>query len=170
MIATRWRRLLAALLLCVTLFVSACSNLPSSPYDQVQEETTGKNAPGAVSDESQKGGSFNKFFPGSQGDLRTVPAQEKTGFAEYKLNRGNTTVAMLSISDTTNLPEAAAKFQSSSRQVAGYPAVDVGSTQTAILVGDRYQVKVQSRDPSFTKEDRDAWLAKFDLKGLSRLK
>ena len=37
-------------------------------------------------------------------------------------------------------------------------------------MNDRYQVKVLSRDPAFTKEDRVAWLQKFDLKGLAQLK
>ena len=41
---------------------------------------------------------------------------------------------------------------------------------TAVLVGDRFQVKVLSRSPEFTVSDRETWLAKFDLKGLSKLK
>jgi hypothetical protein len=37
------------------------------------------------------------------------------------------------------------------------------------LVGDRYQVKVLSRSPSFTKVERQSWIQKFDLNGLSKL-
>jgi hypothetical protein len=170
MFSMSWRRFLAPLFLGIFLLLSACSTTAPSPYEQVQQETTGKNAPAAVSSEAQPGGAFNKFFPASQDGFEVVPSQEKTGFAEYKLNRDGTTVAMLSISDTSSLPDAAQKFASSTRQVAGYPAVDVGSTQTAILVAGRYQVKVQSRDQSFQVSDREAWLSKFDLPGLSQLK
>ena len=73
---------------------------------------------------------------------------------------------MLSVSDTTSLPTAAAKFKTSTKKIAGYPAVEIGN-QTAVLVSDRYQVKVLSRAPSFTASDRVAWLKKFNLKGLA---
>ena len=76
---------------------------------------------------------------------------------------------MLSISDTKSTPIAAAKFKNSTKKIGSYPAVEVGNTQTAILVGDRYQVKVLSRDPSFTASDREAWLKKFNLNGIARL-
>lgn len=165
---TSWRKVVAPLLLSLVLLISACSY--SSPYDEVQEETTGRDAPAAVSDDATKGGSFNQFFPRSQDGYNVVPAQEKQGFAEYKVNQDGTNVAMLSINDTTSNPEAKQKFSVSTRQVAGYPVVDVGNNQTAALVADRYQVKVQSRDESFQKEDREAWLSKFDLTGLAELK
>ncbi|HEY9806699.1 MAG TPA: hypothetical protein V6D04_09025, partial [Candidatus Obscuribacterales bacterium] len=73
------------------------------------------------------------------------------------------------ISDTASNPSAAAKYQQSTRTIAGYPAVETGTTATSVLVGDRYQVKVLSRDPGFTKSDREAWLQKFDLDGLKDL-
>ncbi len=76
-------------------------------------------------------------------------------------------VAVLSISDTTSTPTAAAKFKSSTKKINGYPAVEVGNTQTAILVGNRYQVKISSRDQAFTASDRAAWLKKFNLDGLA---
>lgn len=77
---------------------------------------------------------------------------------------------MLSISDTLSTPSAAAKYQKSTTQIAGYPAVEIGDTQTGVLVGGRYQVKVISRAPSFTARDREAWLERFNLNGLARLK
>lgn len=171
MIARSWHRLMASVLLSTLLFVSACSLGPPevSPYDQVQQETTGRNAPAAVSDAAIAGGEFNKFFPAAIAGYDVVPAQEKSGFAEYKLNQEGTTVAMLSINDTVSNPEAAQKFADSTEQIAGYPAVDIGSQQTAILVSDRFQVKVQSRDDSFVRSDRVAWLEKFDVAGLARL-
>ena len=76
----------------------------------------------------------------------------------------------MAISDTLNTPTAAAKFQQSTTSIGGFPSVQQGSTATAVLVADRYQVKVLSRDSSFTASDRKTWLEKFDLKGLSRLK
>ncbi|MGL4882310.1 MAG: hypothetical protein ACRC8K_14795, partial [Waterburya sp.] len=62
------------------------------------------------------------------------------------------------------------KFQGSSSNIKGYPLINQGSTSTAILVGDRYQVKIRSQDPSFTQSEREKWLSKFDLSGLSQLK
>ena len=86
------------------------------------------------------------------------------------MKRGGTNVAVLSINDTASSPSAKSKFKQSSQTIAGYPAVSQGQNITAILVGDRYQVKVQSRDPSFTQSDREAWLKRFNLAGLSRLR
>lgn len=169
MIAIRWQRTLAPLLLSLLLLVSACGSQPPSRYDQVQQETTQRNAPSAVAKDATQGSSFNKFFPRSVSGYQIVPAQEKKGFAEYKVNQGGKNVAVLSINDTTGT-EAAAKFQNSKTKIAGYPSVEQGQNITAILVNDRYQVKVQSRDPAFTKADRAAWLEKFNLSGLANLK
>lgn len=166
-----WRRIVTPLLLSIVLLTAACSTVapPPSPYEQVQEETTGRQAVEAVADDAVQGSNFNRLFPSASDGYAVVPTQEKQGFAEYKLKQDGTTLAMLSISDTISAPDAAAKFASSDRQIAGFPAVDVGSTQTAILVGDRFQVKVQSRDPSFEVSDREVWLEKFDLNGLLQL-
>ena len=79
-------------------------------------------------------------------------------------------MAVISISDTVNNPSAVAKFKLSKDSIGGYPAVSQGTTATAVLVNERYQVKILSRDPSFTEADRKAWLAKFDLNGLAKLK
>lgn len=170
MISLRRRRVLAPILLSVLLLVTACQSQTDSRWSQTQRETTRRNVPAAVVKESQSGGEFNKFFPKSADGYQVVPAQEKKGFAEYKLNKGGKNVAVLSINDTVNVPTARDKFQNSSQQIAGYPAVSQGSNGTAILVANRYQVKAQSRDASFTKSDREAWLQKFNLSGLARLK
>jgi len=169
MFTTRWRTYLLPLCLSLVLLVTACGGgAPPSPYDQVQQETSGSQAP-AVAGEAIQGSNFNALFPAASDGFTTVPTQEKKGFAEYKLNRDGTTVAMLSINDTISNPDAATKFSSSDRAVAGYPAVDIGSKQTAILVADRFQVKVQSRDESFGVGDRETWLSRFDLTGLASL-
>ncbi|WOD38981.1 hypothetical protein [Nodosilinea sp. E11] len=166
---TRWLRRLAPLMVCLVLLVTACSSAPSN-YDQVQKDTTGFRAPAAVDKKAEKGGTFNQFFPGDQDGYNVIPYQEKKGFAEYKLQQGNTTLAMLTISDTTSVPGSAEKYSSATESVEGFPAVDQGTTATGVLVNDRYQVKVLSRDPSFTKADRVTWLQKFDLEGLAQLK
>ncbi|MEB3359130.1 MAG: hypothetical protein VKK04_20555 [Synechococcales bacterium] len=165
---SRWVKRLVPVLLSVVLLLTACSAAPSK-YDQVQQETTGFNAEKAVNRQAEKGGTFNQFFPGSQGSYEVVPAQEKQGFAEYKLKRDGETLAMLAISDTLSLPAAAAKYEGATEAIAGYPAVNQGDTATSLLVNGRYQVKVLSRSPSFTQADREAWLQKFDLLGLAQL-
>jgi hypothetical protein len=169
MITTRWRRIFASVLLSLVLLVSACSVQAPSRYEQTQQETTERGAPPAVAKEAEQGSSFNQFFPKSADGFEVVPAQEKKGFAEYKVNQDGKNVAMLAISDTTGTT-AAAKFQGSTLTIAGYPAVEQGTTATAVLVGDRYQVKALSRDASFTAADRAAWLEKMNLKGLENLK
>jgi hypothetical protein len=169
MMSAHWRKAVTAILLSLLLFVSACRS-PAEPsrFSQIQEETTQKDAPAAVAADAQQGSSFNRFFPRSVPGYEIVPAQEKPGFAEYKVNQDGKNIAMLAISDTTGTP-AAAKFEGSTLAIAGYPAVEQGQTATALLVDNRYQVKVLSRDPAFTEEDRAVWLTKFDLSGLASL-
>jgi len=164
------QRILAPFLLVVLLLFSSCAAQPPSPYTQAQKDSTGRTAVPAVVKESTTGGEFNKYFPKSGGGYQVVPAQEKKGFAEYKLKKDGKDVAVLSVSDTINNPSARDKFQTSGKTIAGYPAADQGSNATAVLVGNRYQVKVQSRDPSFIQSDREAWIQKFNLGGIASLK
>lgn len=167
----RGRRVLAALVLCaLLLFTSACTATQApGRFDQAQQESSKQRSGQAVAKAATQGSEFNKFFPPASDGLQRVYTQEKKGFAEAKLKKDGKDVAMLSISDTKSTPIAATKFKSSTKKIGGYPAVEVGNTQTAILVGDRYQVKVLSRDPSFTASDREAWLKKFNLNGIARL-
>lgn len=169
MISDRWLRVFAPLVLSLLLLVSGCTPKQTSRYSDIQKETSRRGAPTAVVKTAEQGATFNRFFPGSTGGYEVVPAQEKKGFAEYKINQDGKTVAMLSVSDTLSLPTAAAKYKTSTEKVAGYPSVDQGTTATGILINDRYQVKVLSRNSSFTRDDRVAWLQKFDLKGLAKL-
>ncbi len=163
---SRLRRVLAPLLLVLFLVVTGCAASEPSRWDEAQQQTSGETA---VSEEATSGGQFNQFFPEGGGGYDRVFTQEKDGFAQASLKQDGAEVALLSISDTTGNPQAAQKFAQSSSNIGGYPSVQVGSTQTAILVGDRYQVKVVSKDDSFTDGDRQAWLEKFDLSGLSQL-
>ncbi|GCL57109.1 hypothetical protein [Microcystis aeruginosa] len=164
----RFDKILIAGVLATLLLVTSCAKAPSQ-FDQAQQESTARGA-AAVVKESTSGGSFNQFFPPSGGGYERVYTQEKKGFAEAKLKQDGKVVAMLAISDISNNPAAANKFQDSQTTIKGFPSVKQGTTATAVLVNNRYQVKVLSREPDFTASDRQAWLAKFDLDGLAKLK
>ena len=163
------RKSLVALILASCLLFTSCSQQAPSRFDDAQQQSTSKGAT-AVVDTSQSGSTFNRYFPDSNSEYERVYSQEKKGFAQAKLKKDGNEIAILSISDTVNTPTAAAKFQDSSATINGYPATNQGSTGTAILVGDRYQVKIRSKDSSFGESDREKWLGKFDLRGLSKLK
>jgi hypothetical protein len=168
MILQRGRTVIAALLLSVVLLTTACTPKTPGRFDQAQKESTQqKNV--AVAKTATQGSEFNKLFPKASDGYQGVYTQEKKGFANLKLKKGGKDVALLSISDTTSTPSAAAKFSKSTKKIGGYPAVEVGKTQTAILVG-KYQVKAISSNPSFTASDRANWLEKFNLNGLAKLK
>ncbi len=166
---TRGRRILAALLLSVLLLTSACAAKTPSRFDQVQQESSRQKSGQSVAKNATEGSKLNKFFPQGGDGYQRVYTQEKKGFSEAKLKKDGKELGLLSISDTTSTPGAAAKFSNSTKKIAGYPAVEVGNTQTAILVG-KYQVKALSRSPSFTASDRASWIEKFNLDGLAQLK
>ena len=143
----------------------------SAPSDSAKWEQVEAQTPAATVDKKAViiGGEFNKFFPTAADGYERVYTQEKNGFAEAKLKQDGATLAMLSVSDTASNPNAALKYQNSDRTLAGYPLLEVGSTTTGLLVADRLQVKVLSRDPDFTPTEREAWLEQFDLAGLATL-
>ncbi len=174
MILNRRRKILAAFLLSIVLLTTACTPKTPGRFDQVQQESSQQKSGQAVAKNATQGEKFNKLFPPNQAGYQQVFAQEKKGFASAKLKKDGKELAMLTISDTTSsdaasTPTAAAKFSNSTKKIAGYPAVEVGKTQTAILVG-KYQVKVLSSNPSFTASDRADWIEKFNLAGLAKLK
>lgn len=164
-----WRRIFGITLAGIFFFVTACTSAPPSRFDQAQQESTSRGA-SAVVKESVAGGSLNRYFPKATSGYKVTFSQEKKGFAEAKLKKDGQDFAVMAISDTLNNPTAKKKFQNSTNQLKGYPTVSQGKTGTAVLVGDRFQVKVLSRNSSFTESDRLDWLNKFDLSGLSRLK
>jgi hypothetical protein len=169
-IANHWRKVFIPVLLCLLLTITACTPKASSPYSEIQKETSRRGAPAAVAKTAEQGATFNQFFPNGTRGYEVIPTQEKKGFAEYKVLKDGKTVAMLSISDTSSIPAATAKYRSSDLKIANYPAADQGTNATGLLINDRYQIKVLSRDSSFTRDDRIAWLQKFDLRGLAKLK
>lgn len=162
------RTWLLSIVVAVSLagFVS-CGPKPPSRWEAAQQQTQ-RNAP-AVVRESVAGGEFNKFFPKSSGPFEVVYTQEKIGFAQASLRERGEEVAILTISDTLNTPEARQKFQGQTRTLAGYPVVTVGRQATALLVADRFQVQIRSQVASFGEAEREAWLQKFDLAGLSNV-
>lgn len=166
---THSNRLFAPLLVGLLLTASACAPEAPSRYDQVQQETSQRGS-SAVSKEAVNGSKLNRYFPKSSNGFSVVPSQEKKGFAEHKLNKGGKNVATLSINDTVSNPAAAEKYQKSTKKISGFPSLSQGSTGTGVLVGDRFQVKALSRDPSFTEQDRVTWIKKFDLNGLANVK
>lgn len=189
MISLPVRKLIAPLMLSLLLLVTSCSGAKEpSRWDGAQQESTQKGAkvqpanpsdrgaasvPGvpskAPTGKTVSGGSFNKYFPASDDGYSRVFSQEKAGFAEAKLNKGGKNVAVLSVNDLVANPSALSKYQSSGKTIAGYPAAVQGNS-TSVLVGGRYQVKVQSRDTSFTADDREDWLEKFNLSGIASIK
>lgn len=161
--------LLAIMLLVTSCVTGTTSAPPQTSTNAARPTQTTQRSPGTTRT-PLAGGNFNKFFPASAGGFERVYTQEKTGSAIANLKKDGKVMAVLSITDTANNPTATRKFDSSNQTIAGYPAATQGTTTTSILVGDRFQVKVQSRDPSFTAGDRQDWLQKFNLSGLERLR
>lgn len=141
MLIEKLPKIFVASVLSLFLLLSGCAGTTSAPPggQQSAEQVAQPVATTPVS-----GGAFNQFFPKSQGDYKVTFRQEKTGFAQAQLSQGGTDVALLSINDVANNPSAAKKFSDSRQSIAGYPAVTQGKNTTAILVSDRYQVKVRS--------------------------
>jgi hypothetical protein len=117
------------------------------------------------------GSALNKFFPNDQDGYNRVFTQEKKGFAQAFLDKGKTKVAEISINDCAANPSARDKYKTASMQIGGFPAVREGmNSGLAVLVGDRYQVKIRATGGALSENDMEAWLQKFDLNGLSGLK
>lgn len=153
------------------------STLPDLPPDP-RAARQGQPAPvnsGAVGStvlpaKAVPGSALNKFFPNDSDGLDRVFTQEKTGFAMANLNKGKATLAQLSINDTAANPSARDKFKGAGRSVAGYPATNDGMSGIAVLVGDRYQVKIRATGSALSDSEMQHWLEKFDLAGLAGLK
>lgn len=144
-------------------FSAGCGKEPSR-WDQAATATV--SAVAADAPPKVEGAKLNAFFPadGTDGYSR-VFTQEKDGFVEAKLKKDGQDVATLSISDASSDAAAKAKFASASDKVGDHPLVTVGKNQSAVLVGDKLQIKVSSQ--SLDEAARKALLAKFDLAGLS---
>jgi hypothetical protein len=169
MILSNWRKGLIPVVLSLVLLLSGCFQKEPSKFAQVQKDTTARGAAPAVAKNATQGSNFNKFFPADADGFDRVFSQEKKGFAEAKLNKGGKNVATLAISDTSSLPAAAKKYDKSTEKLNGFPLlVENPMKSTGVLV-KKFQVKVTSKDLSFTADNRMAWLKKFNLDGLSKL-
>ena len=163
-------RFVIYLCLISILTLPACKSEPPSRFEQAQQESVeaGKTN-NAVSENAVKGASFNEFFPDSSGDYKRVFTQEKDGFVQAKLQFKGEDLATLAIFDTTSNPNAKKDFAQATEKIKGFPVVEKDSTNTAVLVADRYQVSIRSSSKDFDIEKRKEWLAKFDLSQLANL-
>jgi hypothetical protein len=115
------------------------------------------------------GSNFNRLFPRPQPGEELVFTQEKRGFSQARLKRGDEVKALLSISDVTTAPASRGKFQHSSEQLQSWPLVDQGTQASALLVADRFQVKVIGQGSGLDLQQRHELLGAFDLPGLAAL-
>lgn len=149
--------------------LTACHREPSR-WDQVQQETRGK---AAVAKTAIPGGEFNRFFPKPDDDYGVIFTQEKPGFASADVTRKSSgdVIVTLAVADTASsqYTDAAEKFRGSKEDLGGLPLADVGEFGTAVLVQDRVQVQVRSKDAGIDKDQRKAWLSKFDLANLAQM-
>ncbi|MGK7925854.1 MAG: hypothetical protein AB4290_11505 [Spirulina sp.] len=141
---------------------------PQKTLKQIQKESSKRGA-SAVAENAILGAKFNKFFPKPGNGYDVVYTQEKTGLAQAKWKKGGKELAVMSIADTVSNPAAAQKYANSTSQIKGFPSASQGNKGTGVLVSDRFQVKVLSRDAAFSESDREALLEKFDLVGLQNL-
>ncbi|MEB3242645.1 MAG: hypothetical protein VKO44_03325 [Cyanobacteriota bacterium] len=129
---------------------------------------------GTVADVSTRavvnGPAFNPLFPKPQAGEQLIFTQEKRGFSQARLKEGDTTKALLSISDVITSPSTRAKFSGATQELQSWPLVDQGSQASALLVADRFQVKVIGQGAGLTPDDRHDLINAFDLKGLAALK
>ena len=159
-------RVFSLLLLFATLLLSACTPEAASRWSSAQEASEGQRA---TSQEAVAGGEFNKFFPESRDEFDVVYTQEKVGFAEASVTEKGDAVATFSRFATLINPAATEKYAETNDELEGYPLVAVGDNGSAILVADRFQVQVRSVRDDFAQNDREDWLAEFDLDGLAEL-
>lgn len=118
-----------------------------------------------------EGGALNTYFPKPQGDFDIIFTQEKDGFAQAVLKEKNEQVATFSVADMANNPDVLKEYaKPTTPKFENYPMSTKRSKAEVILVGDKYQVSVQSDRDSFTKEMRQTWLKRFNLSGLATLK
>lgn len=158
--ALRWG---LASLVAVALLVGALVVLPFSSW------LPGGTVADVPTAEVVNGSAFNRLFPAPEAGQELVFTQEKRGFSEARLKQGSAALALLAISDTATAPEARSKFAGSGSAIEGWPLVDQGGQASALLVADRFQVKVIGQGNGLDPDQRHALLEAFDLKGLSAL-
>jgi hypothetical protein len=149
--------LIAGLLIGAFLFLPFRSWLPGGTVGNVPKS------------EVVNGTAFNRLFPKPQPGETIVFTQEKRGFSEARLKSGQETRALLAISDTVTAPEARSKFVRATEQLQGWPLVEQGPQASALLVAQRFQVKVIGQGAGLDPEKRHDLLGAFNLSGLAAL-
>jgi hypothetical protein len=97
-----------------------------------------------------------------------VDRQPKVGYAEVVYRRGKYELATVTILDTMGVPGVRERFEDAKETAAGFPLKTSGFTKSTVLVGDRFQVQVQSQ--RLEAAERKTLLEKMDLKALQTLK
>jgi hypothetical protein len=115
------------------------------------------------------GTAFNRLFPEAGPGEQLIFTQEKRGFSEAKLKQGDQTKALLAISDTITAPEARDKFASTRERLQGWPLAEQGGQASALLVADRFQVKVIGQGVGLDGQQRHDLLGAFRLQELAAL-
>jgi len=112
---------------------------------------------------------FNRLFPKPQAGEQLVFTQEKRGFSQARLKQGAEVRALLSISDVASAPASRNKFIHTEERLQSWPLVDQGSQASALLVADRFQVKVIGQGSGLDVQQRHELLGAFDLQALAAL-
>jgi hypothetical protein len=115
------------------------------------------------------GTALNRLFPAPQVGEKLVFTQEKRGFSQARLKQGDEVRALLSISDVTSSPASRAKFSGSGSTLGGWPLVEQGDQSSALLVADRFQVKVIGQGAGLSPDERHELLGAFNLQALAAL-
>jgi len=153
------------LVLSLGLLLGACKKEPTR-WDQAASAQAPAAAPQAPA--LKAGSAFNVLFPADGTDgYKRVFTQEKPGFAECKLQQDGKDVATLSINDLAADPAGLKKFAGATDSVNGSPLVTVGKNQSALLVNNRFQVKVSSQ--TLDAAARKPLFSKFNLAGFAGL-
>jgi hypothetical protein len=152
------------LLLVVSLSIGAFLLLPFRSW------LPGGTVGDVPSSQVVNGTAFNRLFPEPDEGDQLVFTQEKRGFSEARLKHGGQVKALLAISDVTTAPEARKKFETSQSSLQGWPLVEQGAQATALLVADRFQIKVIGQGDGLEAEQRQDLIGRFNLRGLAALK
>ena len=108
---------------------------------------------------------LNKAFPtDASSGAKRVFRTDKPGFADAVYNSAEgKELCVLTISDTNSDPSVKAKFAAATDKVGAFPIKALGNS-TAMLVRDRFQVKVSST--TLTPAERQSWLSKVDTSAI----
>lgn len=148
-------------------FCAVCATLAACGKEPSRWDTSATATLPAANTPKVEGGKLNAFFPadGNDGWSRAF-TQEKDGFVEAKLKKDANEVTV-TIHDASGDDAAKSKFTSATEKVGEYPLVTVGKNQSAILVNNKFQVKVTSQQ--LDADARKALFGKFDLAGLAKM-